>query len=193
MKSISLIALLFALSNLSQGQESEFVYKGGLSRVSELFYDNFKLPEWAKNAGIEGQTVLKFKCRDGKIDSLQILNRIHLAFDYEVVRVFMLTDGDWLLEEDNFYLFPFKVTSDYPQRIDDRTLLRLRDRQLKREKFDNALQYSDQIRKRRPADVENLDILISIYHQLNKPDSANHIEYLKNQLSKYKNVYDLEQ
>lgn len=71
-------------------------YKGSTTALLEFLGSNVKYPAAAKDAGIEGMTVLSFVVeKDGSVTDIQTLKSLSPETDQEAIRVVKLTSGDW--------------------------------------------------------------------------------------------------
>ncbi len=63
-------------------------FPGGEKALYEYLYANFKIPEAAYKAGVDGQVAVSFVIeKDGSIGAVQIVRPLHPAVDAEIIRV----------------------------------------------------------------------------------------------------------
>jgi len=86
-------------------------YKGSTTALLEFLGSNVKYPAAAKEAGVEGMTVLSFVVeKDGSVTDIQVEKSLSPETDQEAIRVVKLTSGDWTPGKQDGVLLPVKYT-----------------------------------------------------------------------------------
>jgi outer membrane biosynthesis protein TonB len=162
------------------------IYKGGTSELSKLISNNLTYPPDDRSAGLEGKVLFKFKVKDGKLDSLEIINSVGPSIDIEARRVLQLTNGNWSTPSNESFLMPVIFIMDFPGRPENAELMTSRDSYLTKNNYAAALTYCDQLRRRDPFNTDNLTKLIMVYKNLDQMDKAKQVEYLKREVQRLK-------
>jgi hypothetical protein len=184
MKSITTtFVILTTLISAVNGQEISEFYKGGTQGLFEIV-GRIKYPPDDRTASLEGKVLFKIRIKDQDIDSLEIINSVGPSIDKEATRVLLLTNGGWLINSEDFFIFPLAFKMDYPGREDDQVIMSKRDKSLKQNKTEKALKYCEEIKRRNPFDLDNLTKLSTLYTQVNQLDKAKSTEYLLEQIRK---------
>jgi len=86
-------------------------YKGSTTALLEFLGSNVKYPAAAKDAGVEGMTVLSFVVeKDGSVTDIQTVKSLSPETDQEAIRVVKLTSGDWTPGKQDGVLLRVKYT-----------------------------------------------------------------------------------
>jgi hypothetical protein len=143
-----------------------------------------RYPAPDRRLGLEGKVLFKIRISNGNIDSLQLISGVSSTIDVEASRVLLLTNKNWLIHSDNFYLISISFQFADMKRPSEADLANQRSRFLQSNELEDAKAVSEEIKRRNPLDVENLEILINLYSQLNQTDASNQTRYLKSQVQK---------
>ena len=182
---VSVLAIILTFSIKSLGQ----VYNGGNEAINKILASNLKYPAKDRRDGTTGQVLIKFKVRDGSIDSLKIINPVSPTIDAEATRVLLLTNGNWLVKSNEYFLFP--LTFELDVHPNQKALISKRDKLVSKRRYSDAIPYCEQIKKINPFDIDNLDKLIIIYSELHLSENLTDVKYLREQVQQLTSIYKL--
>jgi hypothetical protein len=164
-------------------------YKGGNEALYKIMSNNLKYPAEDRRDGTTGKVLIKFKVRNGVVDSLEVINQVSPTIDAEAIRILQLTSGNWLLKSTDFFLFP--LTFELDVHPNPKALISKRDKLMNKKKYSDALPYCEQIKRLNPNDIDNLDKLIVVYSELHQTGKSKDATYLREQIQKLTSIFKL--